>query len=243
MVRSLPDTNIPIPRSKWTVGDAAAHIAATQALYKEGLEGAKSPYGDGRLERFAPVNVHQLQHFPERNARVLAELIEQRTERLLETAAKHQENLVIDYHFGPMDLTEWLSYCLTHLLMHGCAMAYALKQKLPIEPHHVELTLPFMKAVIPRVFDETKAGNMRATFEFRFTRDVRLWVTIDRGKAVVENERPRRISCHIGGSRVAMFLVLLGIRSQWPMIAQGKLLAWGRRPWLAFGVKRLFPNP
>jgi uncharacterized damage-inducible protein DinB len=243
MVRSLRDTNIPIPNSKWTVGDAAAHIAATQALFKEGLEGAKSPYGDGKLERFAPVNVHQLEHFPERRGTVLAELIEQRTEQLLDTAARRQESFVTHYHFGPMDITEWLSYCLSHLFMHSCPIAYALKQRPPIEPHHVELTLPFIKAVIPRVFDASKAGRMRATFEFRFSKDVRLWVTVDRGRVIVETKRPRRIACYIGGNPVGMFLVLLGIRSQWPMIAQGKLFAWGPRPWLAFRIKQLFPNP
>jgi hypothetical protein len=81
---------------------------------RRGSREQKAPYGDGKVERFEPVNVHQPQHLRERNGRVLAQLIEGRTKSLLDSATKYRESLVIEYHFGPMDLTEWLSYCLTH---------------------------------------------------------------------------------------------------------------------------------
>jgi hypothetical protein len=31
--------------------------------------------------------------------------------------------------------------------------------------------------------------------------------------------------------------------SQWGLIARGKLVAWGRKPWLALRFKSFFPNP
>jgi hypothetical protein len=47
----------------------------------------------------------------------------------------------------------------------------------------------------------------------------------------------------ISADPAALLLVLYKRRSQWPAIARGKLLAWGRRPWLAFSLAGRFHQP
>jgi hypothetical protein len=58
--------------------------------------------------------------------------------------------------------------------------------------------------------------------------------------------RPRpdgRPDVSISADPAALLLVLYKRRSQWPAIARGKLLAWGRRPWLAFSLAGRFHQP
>jgi hypothetical protein len=56
-------------------------------------------------------------------------------------------------------------------------------------------------------------------------------------------ERPRRVDAHISADPATLLLVVYRRRSQWPQIAAGRLLAWGRRPWLALSFVRRFHRP
>jgi hypothetical protein len=53
------------------------------------------------------------------------------------------------------------------------------------------------------------------------------------GSLTVEAGRATRPDCRIRGDAVALGLVLYKRRSQWTQIARGRLIAGGRRPWLA----------
>lgn len=243
MVRELPHTAVPIPNSEWTVGEAAAHLVSTQGLFVEGLAGASSPYGDGSLDRFPSVNARLLAELPEREGPTLADRLVERTQSFLGTSVRYREQHAVDYHFGPMDLPTWTSYMLFHLLMHGCDIARAMRCPLPVEPGHCQLTIPFLKAVMPRVFDENAAGRLRACYDVRLRGGGRFAVMISGGSVVVDDLPSERVDCHISADPVAFFLLASGRASQWGLIARGKLLAWGRRPWLGLKFKKLFPNP
>jgi hypothetical protein len=56
-------------------------------------------------------------------------------------------------------------------------------------------------------------------------------------------EPPRRPDCTIVAEPVTFFLLALGRRSAAGAIARGKILAWGRKPWLAPGFPTLFTAP
>jgi hypothetical protein len=73
----------------------------------------------------------------------------------------------------------------------------------------------------------------QATHVFRF-RDGRLRVDPDR-------EPP--IDVRISGDPAALLLVLYRRQSPWRHIARGRLVAWGRRPWLALSFAGRFHEP
>lgn len=238
---SAPATRI--PRSEWTVGEVAAHLATTQALGLEWMEGVPSPYGDGRLENFAPVNARLLAEFPERDAVRLADLIVARTRSFLEAGDRRPPGEPVPTHFGPMDVTTLSSYLLYHLLVHGVAVARALGRRPPLDREHVHLTMPFLRAVMPWVFDGKEARGLRACMEVRIRGGERFCFLVEAGRLTVEDHPLRRVDCHVSADPVAFFLVGAGLMSLPKGVALGKLIAWGPRPWLAFRVKRLFPNP
>ena len=47
----------------------------------------------------------------------------------------------------------------------------------------------------------------------------------------------------ISADPVALLFVVYKRRSQWPAIFTGQLVAWGRRPWLAFSFAGRFCRP
>jgi hypothetical protein len=41
------------------------------------------------------------------------------------------------------------------------------------------------------------------------------------------------VDCHVSADPVALLFVAYGRRSQWGPILTGRMLAWGRKPWLS----------
>jgi hypothetical protein len=53
----------------------------------------------------------------------------------------------------------------------------------------------------------------------------------------------RRPDVVLSADPVACLLVFYSRRSQWPEILRGRMLAWGRRPWLALSFVKRFHQP
>jgi uncharacterized protein (TIGR03083 family) len=243
MIRPLPDTQLPIPGAEWTVGEAAAHLADTKRLAADIAGGATIPYGDGTRTRemFATVNTQRLAEFQERQGAVLADQIVAATNDLVQNAARQPSAYQVQAPMGMMDIGTFLSYMLTHLLQHGCAIARALGQDLPVEPGHLELTLPFMTMAMTVVADKAAIGELDACVELRFRGGPRLAVTFDKGVPTISPSPPRRVDCYVSADPVAFFLVAMGLSRPWGAIARGKIVSWGRRPWLAITLPTFFP--
>jgi hypothetical protein len=48
------------------------------------------------------------------------------------------------------------------------------------------------------------------------------------------------VDCRISADPVSLLEVLYGRESQWPAVLRGRLVAFGRKPWLAFGLSSRF---
>lgn len=70
----------------------------------------------------------------------------------------------------------------------------------------------------------------------------RLVIHFRQGSATVHGSA-RHVDCHLWVDPVAFLLVGYGRISQWGPIARGKLVAWGRKPWLGLKFKSLLLNP
>jgi uncharacterized protein (TIGR03083 family) len=204
MIRELPDTTVPIPRSDWTVGEAAAHLAVTNewavALFT-GEEDMK--YGDGTLQSLSVANAHHLSEFQDRDGSRLADLIVSRTEAFVQTASTLPSNRMFQTPMGRIDTATATSYILTHLMIHGSAIAKALNKPYPIDPVHLELALPFLRYVMPSLLDKRAAGRLKACFDLRLRGGSSFAVVVQDGEAIVESIPSRRVDCHISADPVA----------------------------------------
>jgi hypothetical protein len=59
-------------------------------------------------------------------------------------------------------------------------------------------------------------------------------------KLTIDGAPQGSVDCHISADPVDYLLVGYGRKSQWGPMLTGKLVAWGRKPWLGLKFARLF---
>jgi len=177
---------------------------------------------------------------PERDLAVLADRID---ERAAEFFTESQDA-------SPGEERAWLvqgttvprvglvCHLLNETIVHGYDIARAAGVPWTIERRYAALVLgefivPVMQALDPRALvDQQKAAGLKATFDLRLRGGDQFFFVFDDGAMHVEAPSDRRVDCHLSVDPAAMLLVGWGRKSQWPAIAKGRLVAWGRKPWL-----------
>jgi len=137
---------------------------------------------------------------------------------------------------------------LSELTVHGLDVARAVGAPWPIERAHAALIIegflfPSLHALGRSVVDQAAAGRVRARFELRLRRGGRAWLRFHDGDFSVERSPEGPVDCHLSVGPAAFLAVSWGRTSQWPAIARGQLLAWGRKPWLGLELRSWLRNP
>ncbi|MEU6341444.1 maleylpyruvate isomerase family mycothiol-dependent enzyme [Streptomyces sp. NPDC046977] len=242
LLRAGADPSVRIPGAQWTVGEAAAHLMLANELMAALAQGHERPYGDGTAGSLAAANEASLEVFTERDPAVLAEGIVRHAEAFADAAAVRPAEQPVVTPLGPMDLATLGSYLVAHMLGHGWDIAAALRRPHMIDAAAVEATVPFVMAAMPRVLSAAAAGHS-ACYDLRVRGGSRFAVTFTDGAARVTPELPGRPDVTILAEPVTFLLIALGRRTATGAVARGKILAWGRRPWLAPGFPSLFTAP
>jgi hypothetical protein len=203
----------------------------------------RGPHGDRTREGLADANARVLERFPERGGERLAELILEGTRSYLKAADGVPAGFVAHTPMGSMDIDTCTSYMLTHLMMHGWPIARALRKGGPFDATHVELSLGFITNVMPAMLHERTPGGLTACYEVRFRGGSSLGFMFEEGQLTIGPSPSRRVDCHISADPVAFFLVGTRLVGQWGQIARGRLVTWGRKPWLALRFTSLFSPP
>lgn len=71
---------------------------------------------------------------------------------------------------------------------------------------------------------------------------MRAVLVVDRGTLRVEAPSTRPVDCRVSVDPVAFLLLSFGRIGQWQPILQRKLVAWGRRPWLAAKIQSVLKS-
>ncbi|MFC8427448.1 maleylpyruvate isomerase family mycothiol-dependent enzyme [Streptomyces sp. NPDC057253] len=243
LLRSCKDASVPIPGAEWTVAEAAAHLVLANKLMATLAAGHEQVYGDGTPAGLAAANAASLASFRERDPSVLAGGVVQHARAFTEAAGLRPAATPTVTPLGPMDLGTLGSYLLTHMLGHGYDIAVALGRPHMVDRDRVALAMPFLITAMDRVVDPRAAAGHRACYELRVRGVSRLTVTFTDGALAVHAEPPRRPDCTIMIDPITFFLLALGRCTAAGAIARGKVLAWGRKPWLAPGFPALFTAP
>ncbi|WP_377268025.1 maleylpyruvate isomerase family mycothiol-dependent enzyme [Peterkaempfera sp. SMS 1(5)a] len=244
LLRTCPDgTTRLIPGAEWTVSEAAAHLAVANELMADIADGRERPYGDGTPGSLAEANARSLADYTERDTAVLAEATAGHARDFARAAARRPATEPVVSPLGPMDLGTLSCYLLAHMLAHGYDIARALGRPHMVDRDRVELSMPFLLAGMPMVIDPSAAAGHHGCYAMRLRGGSRFAVTITDGTAVVTAEPPRRPDCTILIEPVAFFLLALGRVGLQSVMLRGKVLSWGRKPWLAPAFPALFKAP
>ncbi|MEU2458786.1 maleylpyruvate isomerase family mycothiol-dependent enzyme [Streptomyces sp. NPDC012617] len=243
LLRRAPDTGAAVPGLVWTVGELAAHLAQANELMADVAAGRPRRHGDGTPEGIAAANEQALDAFAERRAAPLAAMIVTRTEAYLEAVASHPAEETLLTPMGPMNRVVLGSYLLTHMLGHGFDLARALKRPHMVDRARARLTLPFLLEAMPWVTDAAATAGLDARYAVRLWGGGRFGVTFTDGTATVGHAFPDRPDCTISIEPVTFLLMALGRCSPAGAMARGRVLAWGRRPWLGPRFPEYFTAP
>jgi hypothetical protein len=266
LLRSVTDPTAPA-LGRWNAAEVAVHLShawtVVSGLGSDDLAGRfELPSGLGggsdasfladfwELEEATALGVDA---DPERDLHAVADRIEERATAFF-TAMQGASAL---------DIRPWLvegtrvrlatltCHLLNETMVHGYDIARADGRGWAIDRSHAALVLEgFLFQVVqvldPRaVVDQKAAAGVRVTYELQIRGGGRYVFAFDDGALTVEVSGPSRraIDCHLSADPAALLLVAWDRRSQWPAIARGQLVAWGRKPWLGPKLRRLIRNP
>ena len=243
LIRPLQDTAVPVPRSEWTVGEHAAHLAFAKDLMARMVAGEALTYSDGTREGLAAANMESLGGITERNGAVLAGMIDAGVEAFFRTADLLPAGSRRNSPLGPLTVEVYSSYVLAHLMMHGEPMARALRKKSVMDKQSVLAAMPFMIFAMERFVDPNSVKDLTASYALHIRGGQTYYITFDQGRPRFTSEKVRRVDCHVSADPVSLLKVGFRIIEQWGPIGTFKLTTWGPKPWLAFRFGGLFLPP
>jgi SCP-2 sterol transfer family len=136
-----------------------------------------------------------------------------------------------------------LGILLGELVVHGYDIARALHRPWPIDPRHVQLIQQGINPILPGWLDPQRARGHTGRYEVRLRGQGVHRFDFDRGRLTVNPPGRFRPDVVISADPMTFLLVMYKRTSQWPGIGTGRLVAWGRRPWLALGLCGRFHQP
>ncbi len=264
LLRSISDPDLSAV-GRWSLGDVATHLSQVwimvpglarrdlSALHAvipstAGVAGGSVMRDMWDLEEVTHLGV---QADPERDPGVLADRIETRAEEYLNECVGADPDVPLPWMIeGTTVCQSTLTYhLLNETMTHAYDIALAAGRPWPIKPSHAAMSLgrfvvPVLQTADPQVFvNGAKAAGVRAIYDLRIRGGDSFHFIFDDGELNVVEPSPRKVDCHISADPVALHLVVWNRQSQWTAIAKGKLLAWGRKPWLGPQFRGLLRNP
>lgn len=264
LLRSIRDPDRPAVGT-WTLGDVAMHLSQAWLVVPCLARGDLSPVYDllpalaGSSESGSLIpdlmSLDQLTGSavgadPERDPAALADRIEQRAEAYLAdcAAASADESRAWLVEGSRLRLSNLTGHLLNETVMHGYDIATAAGVPWRLVPEHAGLVLgrfimPVINAVDPASLVHAKAAGVRVRYDLRIRGADRFRMVFDQGTVQVLPPSGEPVDCHISADPVAFLMVIWQRQSQWSAIAQGKLMAWGRKPWMGLRLRSFLLNP
>jgi len=139
-------------------------------------------------------------------------------------------------------------HALNELVVHGADLARADDAPWPVERHHAALVLrgfmfPVLGALGRAMVDQERAAGVKATYHVVLRGGGAAYLRFDDGDLTVSDDAPGPVDCHLSVDPAAFLAVAWARTTQWPPILKGKLLAYGRKPWLGLTLRSLIRNP
>lgn len=246
VIRAAGEPGARVPGLDWTVAETAAHLVNEFVDYTAYAQGRKDPGesapGDPPSRRNAAANAAQLRADPDRDLASLADRLGPAVAGFL--AVEPPADRVLVSNGVRMSWATMTSALLGELLIHGLDVARASGQAWRIEPADALRVIAGVMTMVPDYLDRRRAAGLRASFELRLRGGPRYLIEIADGRAVTGESAPgSRPDCWISVDPATFLTVGFGRTGQWGRIARGKMLAGGRKPWLAARFGTLITGP
>jgi uncharacterized protein (TIGR03083 family) len=233
----------------WTIADTAAHVAFVMEHIPAYLAGTEELPGHAReFEHLADAhtafNDDALRSAPARELSTLSKKAQAGAQRLIETAGSLDPEKRYPWFGGvAIPLSSYLAVAINEFLVHGFDIARAARQRWPVDRATAALVVEGFLPMIPHYIDHAAASGFNARYELRVRGGANAYLIFENGVLSVSNEPPTRFDCHISADPWWYLLVAYGRVGQWRAGLRGKIVTWGRRPWLGLKLGGLSATP
>ena len=237
MLRRVKDSNRQAIGT-WTVGETAAHVARSAEYFLEAARGEATLVA---LDDVADHNAEFLADNAERHPHVLADRFEDNELALQTYVGSIDGDPTVEVFDGVVvPMSTLLAVELGEVLVHGYDIAKVSGLDWPIGSQHAALAVGGLMPVLPHMIDPVKAAGFDARIGFRIRGGTEAIFVFDDGVLRIESADEQRVDCRLTVDPATYLLLSFNrIGSTIPTL-QGKIVAWGRRPWLAVKMASLF---
>ena len=245
LLDGVDDVEAPVPRSDWTVREAAGHLISVFRAFGASIEGRLDGWGtpEGDAVARAIMEVED-----SGNPRALAGHLADAVQAFLAAATGRSPDEIMGTPWYDRDRTH-LVVAMTCLVLgeavvHGYDLAQAVGRPWPIEADDARLII---SGVFPAktgvIADPEATTDVDVTYEVRADGGPAFSVRFADGTAVMRRAGSRPADCVVEGDPVAIVLWVYGRVDQAELFASGRLVATGRDPSLGPQFKRFLRNP
>ena len=245
LASNVQDPNGPVRGSTWTQGDLVAHVTGgleTYAGYLNGDEAAVVDVSDIAGGTLTTSNADRLAEEPERTITVLLDRGAQALATVVEAAAGRSLDEVVAWHGRREPLRCLLATSLCEQLLHGRDLAGSIQVPWSISKREAVLVIDNIAPLLPILVNPHTTRTLVAMMRIVIRDGPTINLAFDNGTLTVGGD-PNRFDATVHADPLAFLLVAYGRTSQWAQIPRGRLVAWGRRPWLALRLTSYLVRP
>ena len=241
LLRSTEDTTATAV-GHWSVGETAAHVSHVYSIVPRLLEGKRSPVSDhhqmsGTWQRL-------LADDPERDMSVLAERIQSSTEEFMNLLDPSEWTKEVAWH-GAIKAPVYTlaSILINEAEIHGYDITGASGKPWTIPQDKARLALRGLYPLLPHFVNAEAAKGLEANFAIDLRDGKPDYMLVKDSTLRVTSEKPQRVDCRVSAKPAEYALVGYGRISQTMPLLTGKIVAYGRKPWLGFRFAKLIYSP
>lgn len=234
LLRAAPSGATPVAGLEWSVGELGAHLVSVPRRYVRMIS-EPTPFP----EQLSALNEAEILAVGTTDPQDLAGLLRSETAVLLDVLGDDGDGSVP--FFGMQHTAAGVGgIMLGELLLHGLDLARSLGRPWVVRPDQAIAVTRGLAPVLPHSVDHDVAAHATGTYHLRL-RGGDDWTFLVRdGQVTAEQRRPARADVHVSADPVAFLLVGYEREPRWKALLRGRMVGWGRKPWLATRFSRLF---
>lgn len=234
LLRAAPGGDAAVPDLAWTVGELGAHLVTLPRRYVRMLAGGV-PFPDS----LSALNETELREIATTDPAELADLLESDTAELL-TALGDEGERPVPFFAMEHTVSGVAGVLLGELLIHGIDLARLLRRPWAIEPAQAVAITRGALPSVPHFVTPDAVARAAGVYHVRLRGGDDWTLRASDGRLTVERSRPARADLHISAEPVTNLLVGYQRIPLWRAVLTGRIVAWGRKPWLAARFDSLF---
>jgi uncharacterized protein (TIGR03083 family) len=238
--RTNPDQ--PVVGLTWTVSQLGAHLVEDVEIIIDVLRGKGSPFKRWDSAYVAKMNQSYIDAILKRGID-LADQLESALDEWRPLITSDDLPPTVPYHADqPLPPLRAAACVFTDCLVHGYELARALGQPWPIDPEHVDLGMRGITAIVDHMVTE-RARGFTATYQLRLRGQGTYTFRFEDGRLTVGGNYDGPVDCRISADPGTYLLVAAGRLGPIRPALTGRMVVYGRRPWLGARFSQLLAAP